>query len=163
MPESPPEAPPQHPGVHYPPPILFVAGFFLGTFLERRWPTTVHPEALRPVAVVVAWGLVAVSTALVLWAGATFARHRTAVYPNLPARRLVTGGPYRYSRNPMYVGLTVLYLAGVLWLDTLWPLLLLPLVLALLQRAVIRREERYLAAAFGDDYREFRRSVPRWL
>lgn len=63
----------------------------------------------------------------------------------------------------MYVGLTVAYLGGVLICNTIGPLLFLPAVLAVLILAVIRREERYLEAAFGSEYTEYRRPVRRWL
>jgi hypothetical protein len=76
---------------------------------------------------------------------------------------VVTEGPYRFSRNPMYVGLSLLYVGIALWTHALWALPLLPLVLWGLWRRVIRREERYLAAAFGADYAAYTRRVRRWL
>jgi protein-S-isoprenylcysteine O-methyltransferase Ste14 len=75
----------------------------------------------------------------------------------------VTGGPYRRTRNPMYVAMTLLYLGASLLMNGLWPLLALPVVLAALTFAVIRREERYLSSAFGAEYDAYRRRVRRWL
>ncbi|HKI04807.1 MAG TPA: isoprenylcysteine carboxylmethyltransferase family protein, partial [Thermoanaerobaculia bacterium] len=92
-----------------------------------------------------------------------FWRARTAVMPNRPASSLVLVGPYRFSRNPMYTGLTGMYLGLAFWLNALWPLLLLPLVLLLLWKAVIQNEERYLSTAFGDSYADYCRRVRRWL
>lgn len=63
----------------------------------------------------------------------------------------------------MYVGLTALYLGVTAWFNALWPLPLLPFVLAVVQRGVIAREERYLEMKFGDDYRRYKASVRRWL
>ena len=79
----------------------------------------------------------------------TFWRARTAIIPHRPASRLVRHGPYRFTRNPMYVGLTGLYTGLALIFNVGWPLVLLPLVLVVLWGVVIQREERYLRAAFG--------------
>jgi len=76
---------------------------------------------------------------------------------------LVTGGPYRFTRNPMYVGFTLWYLAATSWVNALWPLLLLPLVLLVMQRGVIAREEAYLRRRFGREYEEYSVGVRRWL
>ncbi|HEX6629907.1 MAG TPA: isoprenylcysteine carboxylmethyltransferase family protein, partial [Gemmatimonadaceae bacterium] len=83
--------------------------------------------------------------------------------PNRPATRLATGGPYRLTRNPMYVSLAALYLGVALFANSWWPVALLPLVLLVVDRAVIAREERYLAAAFPDEYAAYRARVRRWL
>ncbi|MFL6192698.1 MAG: methyltransferase family protein, partial [Thermoanaerobaculia bacterium] len=66
-------------------------------------------------------------------------------------------------RNPMYLGMTLLYLGLALWIGTLWPLPLLPVALWATQRYVIAREERYLEAKFGDDYRRYKERVRRWI
>jgi len=83
--------------------------------------------------------------------------------PNQPASTLVLHGPYRYSRNPMYVSLTLLYLGLVLVTRTWWAFPLLPLVLLVLYRAVIAREERYLTTEFGEAYTDYTRRVRRWI
>jgi protein-S-isoprenylcysteine O-methyltransferase Ste14 len=93
----------------------------------------------------------------------TFLRHRTGIYPNQPATVIVRSGLYRFSRNPMYVALAILYVGIVLLTNLLWPLLLLPLVLLVLQKAVIAREERYLKEAFGESYEQYCRQVRRWI
>jgi protein-S-isoprenylcysteine O-methyltransferase Ste14 len=92
-----------------------------------------------------------------------FWRAGTTLMPNRPASRLVVEGPYRFSRNPMYLGLTTLYLGVALMLNSVWVLALLPGVLLLLQTGVIRREERYLEGAFGPGYQAYRTRVRRWL
>jgi protein-S-isoprenylcysteine O-methyltransferase Ste14 len=76
---------------------------------------------------------------------------------------LVTSGPYRFSRNPMYVGLSALYLGLALLFNVAWPLALFPVVVMALFRLVIRREERYLAEAFGETYALYAQRVRRWL
>jgi len=146
------------PGVHFPPPLLFVAGFVGGVGLNAVWPLTLGSPPPE-----IGWFLVTVGTLVIATAMATFQRLGTAIFPNQPARRVVEVGPYRHSRNPMYVGLTTAYLGFVLVENTPWPLVLLPLVLGVLWFAVIRREERYLKEAFGDEYTDYCRRVRRWL
>ncbi|MFL5562811.1 MAG: methyltransferase family protein, partial [Gemmatimonadaceae bacterium] len=75
----------------------------------------------------------------------------------------VVGGPYRFTRNPMYVSMAALYLGLSLALNSWWPVVLLPFVLLIIQRAVIAREERYLRARFPVEYPEYCRTVRRWL
>jgi len=72
-------------------------------------------------------------------------------------------GPYRFTRTPMYVGWVIVHLGCVLLTNTVWPLVSLPVVLVLISRAVIAKEERYLAAKFGDAYRAYKARVRRWL
>jgi len=89
-------------------------------------------------------------------------RARTNIDPYKPSTALVTGGPYRFTRNPIYVAMTLLYVGAALSFRIIPALILLPVALLLLQFGVIRREERYLEAKFGDRYREYRSSVRRW-
>jgi protein-S-isoprenylcysteine O-methyltransferase Ste14 len=100
---------------------------------------------------------------VMLWGLATFARARTPIIPDRPARQLVSHGPYRISRNPMYLGLTSLYTGLALVLNLAWPLVLLPVVLLTLTATVIVHEERHLRAAFGATYEDYCRRVRRWI
>lgn len=154
---------PAHPGVRFPPPLLFAAGLGAGWMAHRAWPLPLLGSGGRTAALLLGWGAVAAAGVLLAWAMISFARARTAIFPNQPARMLVLGGPYRFTRNPMYLGMLLLYLGGTLLMNTAWTLPLLPLVLWILHRAVIRREEGYLAAKFGPEYDEYRRRVRRWL
>ena len=150
------------PSVHFPPPLLFVLGFAFAWLLHRRWPLALLQN---PSAVSVSFGWLLISAGLALLAAGllTFLRHRTGIYPNQPATTMVMNGPYRFTRNPMYVALTTLYLGIALLLNMLWALLLLPVVIVVLQLAVIRREERYLKEKFGEAYMDYCRRVRRWL
>ena len=156
------DTPLTNPGVRFPPPLLFAGGLGGGWLLHRFVPLPL----LRPTAL---WrepaglALAVVGLLVTFWAIFTFTRARTAIIPHRAASRLVAHGPYRFSRNPMYVGLTVAYLGGALLIDSTWPIVLLPLVILALLSLVIEREERYLHAAFGDDYAAYRRRVRRWL
>jgi protein-S-isoprenylcysteine O-methyltransferase Ste14 len=93
----------------------------------------------------------------------TFAFARTAVMPTLPARRLLTTGLYRHSRNPMYVGLTIAYVGGILLTNIAWTVFILIGVLVAFERVIVPREERYLRDEFGDLYDQYCQQVRRWL
>ncbi|MFN2400397.1 MAG: isoprenylcysteine carboxylmethyltransferase family protein [Gemmatimonadaceae bacterium] len=153
----------QSPGVRFPPPLIFVAGFLAGWLVERALPLGFPAGGRSPATSAAGWLLIGTGLAVGGWAFATFRRHHTAVFPNRPATSLVTEGPYRFSRNPMYVGLTLVYVGLSLLSGIFWPLIFLPLVLLLLWVAVIRREERYLTEAFGSEYPAYQAGVRRWL
>jgi protein-S-isoprenylcysteine O-methyltransferase Ste14 len=99
---------------------------------------------------------------LVLLVG-TFLTRRTTLNPFASSSRLFVSGPYRFSRNPMYLGLLVAYLGGCVLAQSLWPLLLLVLPLSVLDRVVIPFEEASLRATFGADYDAYCARVGRWL
>jgi protein-S-isoprenylcysteine O-methyltransferase Ste14 len=116
------------------------------------------------------WQSAAVGSALVLAgfaiAGSSFIRFRaagTSVRLDKPASALVETGPYRYTRNPIYLGLVVVYLGVAAVLTSIWVLLFLPLFVAYLRYGVIAYEEAYLRRRFGAAYEEFMARVPRWL
>ena len=154
----------QHPGVAFPPPILFVIGVICGWLLNRLLPLPISEGGLsRSALILFGWSAVVIGLGVLAWALLTFWRARTAIYPNQPARTIVAHGPYRYSRNPMYVALAML-MAGVgVLLNSMWVLALIPVVLMALTVFVIRREEAYLSSAFGDNYAAYRAQVRRWL
>jgi protein-S-isoprenylcysteine O-methyltransferase Ste14 len=90
-------------------------------------------------------------------------RAGTNVRPDLPSTALVTDGPFRFTRNPLYVGLTLMYAGIALLIPAVWPLLLLIAVLLVMQWGVIAREERYLERKFGEAYRAYLGRVRRWI
>jgi protein-S-isoprenylcysteine O-methyltransferase Ste14 len=87
----------------------------------------------------------------------------TNVNPTLPSTALVEAGPFRFSRNPLYVALTFMYVGLALLANALWVLALIVPVMVLMHYGVVRREERYLEAKFGDAYRDYRSRVRRYL
>lgn len=153
----------RNPGVHFPPPTLFIIAALCGSAIESTMPVPLSTVLRIPGQMILGFVAVISGAALLLWALFTFARFKTAIYPNRAAQMLVTGGPFRFSRNPMYVALTAMTLGIALLADNLWMLLLLPLVLIVLTTLVIRREEKYLADAFQQSYREYQTRVRRWL
>ena len=90
-------------------------------------------------------------------------RAGTNVNPRDPTTAIVVEGPFRFSRNPLYLSLILAYLGITLLVNALWPLLLLPPLLVVLHWGVIAREERYLEAKFGESYRVYKARVRRWL
>ena len=150
-------------GVKFPPPLVFVLGFAAGYALQRLVPVTVVPTAGRGLWQGLGWGLVAFGVALMGSAVVAFRRAGTTPNSTKPTTAFVTQGPYRFTRNPMYVGWVFIYLGADLLTRALWPLVLLPAVLFLMRRRVIALEEAYLERKFTDDYRAYRARVRRWL
>lgn len=151
---------PDSPGVVVFPPVLFVATLVAGLILHCLRPVAVLPALvarLVGIVVLVASGL------LVRSAGAAMRRAGTDPRPDHPSLAIVTDGPFRFTRNPMYVGTTGLYVAVGLLVNALWPLVLVLPMLAVLHWGVVRREERYLEGKFGEPYRLYRLRVHRWV
>ena len=151
------------PGVRFPPPILFVAGLAIGWLLDRFVLALPLTRAVSGHTTAIGLGLVIIGVLLAAWGIITFRRVGTAIIPHHQATRIVAEGPYRFTRNPMYTGMTIAYLGGAVLLGTWWPVVLLPIVLVMLVRFVVRREERYLSDAFGSEYAAYCARVRRWL
>jgi protein-S-isoprenylcysteine O-methyltransferase Ste14 len=107
--------------------------------------------------------LLAASGLLARSAEAAMKRAGTNIRPDQPTLAVVSNGPFRFTRNPLYVAATGLYVGISLLVDALWPLLLLVPALVVLRWGVIAREERYLEAKFGEPYLAYRSRVRRWL
>ena len=156
---------PQNPGVRFPPPFLYLVGLGAAWILERKvsrirlvgGSASTSPLETAGVAIMLA-GFI-----LMFWGLLTFARVRTGIIPMHPATRIVSHGPYRFSRNPMYAGMALAYFGGVLMMNSGWSLILLPLVMLGIYHLVIKREERYLTSAFPADYEDYKKRVRRWL
>ncbi|MGB5599733.1 MAG: isoprenylcysteine carboxylmethyltransferase family protein, partial [Thiothrix litoralis] len=99
------------------------------------------------------------------WSLGLFFRAHTTFNPIHPERTqaLVTQGPYRYTRNPMYVGMLIILLGWSIWLGSISPFLLLPLFVWVLTKQQIIPEEKILEQTFGDAYLAYKRRVSRWL
>jgi protein-S-isoprenylcysteine O-methyltransferase Ste14 len=151
---------PDSPGVRFPPPFLYALAVIGGYLLNRRWPLPVGDDV---VIKVLAWVLTFASLALAVSSIGNFRRSRTSIVPVRPATALVIAGPYRFTRNPMYVGMAALTVALALFLDTWWVIALLVPVLLVVRLFVIAPEERYLRRRFGADYVAYMRRVRRWL
>ena len=150
-------------GVIAPPPLLALAAVVFGLLLDGLFPAYVL-TVLMTFEQRLVGGLVlfAVAAGLAIPAVLAFRGAGTHVEPWKPASALVTRGVFRYLRNPMYVGL-VLAVAGLaVLLASDWMLVMTVLLAVTLHIGVVRREERYLAARFGDAYRDYCARVPRY-
>jgi protein-S-isoprenylcysteine O-methyltransferase Ste14 len=148
------------PGVRVPPPALYALAVLAGYLLNRRWPLPVGDGG---VVRGLAWVLTLAWVALTGSSIGRFWRSRTSIVPIRPATTLVIAGPYRFTRNPMYVGLAALTIALGLFINSWWPTVLLLPVLLVVRWFVIAPEERYLERRFGADYLAYRQRVRRWL
>jgi protein-S-isoprenylcysteine O-methyltransferase Ste14 len=147
-------------GVAVPPPLVYALGFGIGYALDRLRPA---PLGMGGARTLLGWLFVAAGVALAASAIVLFRRAGTSPVPIQPTTALVVRGPYRFTRNPMYIGLAALYAGIALLVNSVWPLLLLPVVLVVIRWWVIAREEAYLGRKFGDAYRAYTTRVRRWL
>ncbi len=149
-----------HPDLIALPPLIFLLFFAAGIGSHLAWPMRVGPAGATHAAGAV---LGLVSAALALWARQEMKAGGTNVRPDRPTLAIVTSGPFRYTRNPLYLSLCLLQAAAGLLADDWIPLLLAaPLALALHFGAVVR-EEAYLERKFGVTYLDFKRRVRRWV
>lgn len=150
-------------GVIAPPPLIALAAVVLGLLLDWLLPAYVLTVLLDVTArIVMAIVLAAAGGALALTAMRGFRQAGTHVEPWKPSSALVTDGVYAYVRNPMYVGLGLLVAAIAVALASDWTLVMLLPAAAAIHVGVVRREERYLTAKFGEPYRRYREQVPRY-
>ena len=143
-------------GVLAPPPLIYLAGLIAGFAAEALLPSASAPWPLG-VVLLVAGAALAASFVRALHGGGT------AVDPYKPTSAIVTTGPYRFTRNPGYVALALIYAGIALTAGALWPLATLAIVLVVIDRGVIAREERYLERRFGEEYGRYRARTRRWV
>jgi len=149
---------PATPGVVAPPPLIFAAAIVVGLLLHHLvWPATLPDTGWAGKAVLGA------GFGLVLLTMATFLRHRTSPDPHRPDRALIRAGVFRFSRNPIYVGMILMTIGVSLDRANGWILAGLVPAIAMIRNGVVLREERHLARVFGDAYLEYQREVRRWL
>lgn len=152
------------PGVLAPPPLVPVIAVLAGIGFD--WLAHI-PNGWMPPAPLRYWigGVIAVGVVAAVGAGAVRTMRNAGESPDpwSPVSRIVEQGAYRYSRNPMYLGMVILCLAMSILLANVWILVLAPVCALILWWIAIRPEEAYLEAKFGDTYRDYKRRVRRWL
>lgn len=147
-------------GLHCPAPVIYAGVFVLGLLLNRFAPPAGLPFALR----LLGWLLVVAGIGAVgLPAVVTMRRAGTSPNPARPVTAFVAGGPYRFTRHPMYLGMAVVYAGAALAANVVWVLVLLPVAMAIVQQGAMVREEEYMARRFGESYRAYMRRVRRWI
>jgi protein-S-isoprenylcysteine O-methyltransferase Ste14 len=149
-----------NPGVVAPPPLIFAGVLGAGLLVNRLRPTSFLPRTLSKAF---GWPLVVFGLSFGLWGFREMRRAGTNVDPYHPTTAIVEAGPYRYTRNPLYVGMALIYAGVAARANALPAALLLPAVLHLVDRGVVRREERYLEGKFGEEYLRYKGRVRRWI
>jgi protein-S-isoprenylcysteine O-methyltransferase Ste14 len=146
-------------GVIAPPPLIYAIPLAFGLLLHHWFPRHLLAGGTGRVLgwLCIALGMIGIPAIV------AFARAKTRPEPWKPTTALVTTGPYGITRNPMYLGFTLLYAGVTLLVNTVWPVLFVPIILPMMQLGVIHREEAYLERKFGDQYRAYRAQVRRWI
>lgn len=129
---------------------------------------SLHYVAPGPVWIQSPWRFIGIAFlllggAVLLWAGALFQRAGTGIRPFSPSTRLVQHGPFRFSRNPMYLGMAFVLIGTAVWCGDTTPWLVVPAFVWLIDRRFIAREERFMAERYGDAFADYRARVRRWL
>ena len=143
-----------------PPPLIFVGGLLLGIAPNGIFPRPFVPKGMsRALGLPLLMG----GAFLAAWFARTMRRAGTPFRLDEPATKLVTDGPFRYSRNPGYLSFAMIQAGASLLLGRPWGVVLVPATMAVIRHRVIEREEGYLERAFGDEYLRYKASVGRWL
>jgi protein-S-isoprenylcysteine O-methyltransferase Ste14 len=152
------------PGVRIPPPLLFLFPMAMGFLVHYIVPIGIV-TGVRPARTLrlVGWAEILIGLALNVWAVRTFNRLQTTVIPRRPARALAAEGPYRITRNPMYLGFAVIYLGVSFAANSFWVLLFLPEAIVFVSLFAIKLEEAYLRREFGTAYDDYCARVRRWI
>lgn len=142
------------------PPLIYVGALLIGLAIDYFVPIQFLSETLS-----IRLGALLSSTAGLLALSAVFAMRRseTPFDVQKPTTSIVTQGPFRFSRNPMYLALTLLYIGIASLISSIWVFLMIVPTVFAIQRGVIKREERYLERKFGEEYLRYKKRVRRWI
>ena len=151
---------PDNAGVIALPPFIYGAAFLVGLVIHFVFPVSFLPQ--QP-ALWLGVLLILVAGLIVALAFRALARAKTPFYVRKPTKAIVADGVFRYSRNPMYVSMTLLYVGIASLINSLWILLLVLPLMVVIQRGVVKREEQYLERKFGHEYLGYKTRVRRWI
>ena len=150
-------------GVAIFPPAIYLGGLIVGYLIQWLLPIPIVPAAWSIAIRILGVVVLVIGAWLMFSALGVFHRLGTAVSPFEPTTELASDGPYRFSRNPIYLGMALL-LAGFAFLgNAFWPLVAVIPAVGIIQTQVVAREEVYLEGKFGSDYRDYKSRVKRWL
>lgn len=148
------------PQVIAPPPLIYLTGLVVGIILDRINPLPFLQENLTlPLGA----SLIVISIILVATAFSAFKKAKTNIDPRKPTTSIINTGLYRFTRNPIYLSMTLLILGIAIWVNTLWILVMLVPVLLVMQFGVVTREETYLTKKFGEEHLRYKSRVRRWI
>lgn len=152
---------PHTPGIIAPPPVLYLGSLALAFGVDAIVP---RPLSLPPLMLDIAGVILLLLSGVVArWAFVTMNTQNTSANPRKPSEALAIGGAFKLSRNPIYVAMTGLYIGIALLGDSLWPLVFLVPLLAIMHWGVVLREESYLTQRFGEAYLAYKSRTRRWL
>ena len=151
---------PDTPGVLAPPPLIYSAVLAVGLLAHTLYLVTFLPNKVTRT---LGWPLIGAGLVLGFLGDRAMRNAHTNVSPYRPTTKLVTEGPYRFTRNPLYLSVTLVYGGVAILANALWAALLLPVVLGVMRYGVIEREERYLEQKFGEEYLRYEAQVGRWI
>lgn len=142
------------------PPFIYLGFLAIGLAADFALPYPLLPQAVQlPLGAAIMAG----SLAIVAAAFFRFRAAGTSIHVHQPTTAIITTGAYRFSRNPIYLAMTLLIAGIAIALDGVWVLVMLAPTLVVMHYGVIAREERYLEAKFGEEYLDYKRSVRRWI
>lgn len=142
------------------PPLIYLVGFLLGILFHYYYPIKLLSESIK---LWVAFPLILMSIPTVLMAVMHLKKAETSIDVRTPTTTVVTSGIYRFSRNPMYLALLLLYSGIGCWINSFWILIMLVPVIILVNLGIIKREEKYLEYKFGEEYLKYKATVRRWI
>lgn len=148
------------PQVKFPPPALYGSAILLGWLFNF-----LVPVGLPSNSWIMGVGLagVALGLSIIGWSAFEFRRHKTTILPHRASSRIIQSGPFRFSRNPIYLAFAIIQINAALLLNSLWILLLVPVCIVITNVFVIAKEEAFLTQAFGEEYIVFMQRVRRWI
>ena len=150
------------PGVYIPPPLFYVVVFLIALFLQKKIAINdfvFHSQIIKILGI----SLFVISLFFLVTSLRKFFLSKNTLILIKPASSLQTNGIYNISRNPMYVGLAIVYLGITCFIGNWWNIILFPILLLIVQEYIINREEKYLIRRFGQDYLDYKSKVRRWL
>jgi protein-S-isoprenylcysteine O-methyltransferase Ste14 len=152
-----------NPGLIAPPPLIYAVALVIALILHALYPVRLVRFLPRVTRVVLGCSLAGLALTLATFAIRAMMRAHTSIDPSQPTTALVVEGPFRLTRNPLYLSQTLLYAGISILVNTLWSMLLLPVILVAMRKGVIDREEQYLERKFGEQYLRYKARVRRWI
>jgi protein-S-isoprenylcysteine O-methyltransferase Ste14 len=150
-------------GIRFPPPLYYLIGLLVGYGMYWLLPVKLSKPGYALIVYTLGASWIILAVLLIGWSLNTLRKADTSPNPMRATTALALDEPYTLSRNPIYLGMTMLCIGISLISNMLWPLLSVPVVMVIIDRIVIRKEESYLETKFGDEYRQYKKRVRRWI
>ena len=151
-----------NPGVYIPPPIIYILTFLTAVFIQKKVPIN-NMFFNQRLTKYIGLGFLIIASFFVVRSLRQFFISKNSLVTIKPALSLQTNGIYSITRNPMYVGLAIVYLGISCFIGNWWNIIFFPLLILIVQEYIIKREEKYLVRRFGQEYIDYKTKVRRWL